>query len=65
MGFVESIEIVNRGVSPVSLHVCDGVQCRALCEEVIEGPSILLFVGGHGGRRIKRKGGLKKKKEEP
>ena len=48
MGFVESIEIVNCGVSPVGLHVCDGGQCRALREEIIGGPSILLFVGGHG-----------------
>jgi len=52
MSFVEGVEVIDRGVTPVSLYVFDGVQCRALRQEVIGGPSILLFVGGPGGQRI-------------
>jgi len=47
--FVEGVEIVDRGVSPVGFYVFDGGQCRALRKEVIGGPSILLFVRGPGG----------------
>jgi len=52
MSFVEGVEIIDCGVTPVGLYVFDGVQCRALSEEVFGGPSILLFVGGPGGQRI-------------
>ena len=40
----EGIQIIDRGVSPVGLYVFDGGQCKALREEFIGGPSILLLV---------------------
>jgi len=49
VGFVERVEIIDRGVSPVGLYVFDGGQCRELREEFIGGPSILLLVVGPGG----------------
>jgi len=49
VGFVEGVEIVERGVPPVGLYVFDGGQCRALRKEFIGGPSVFLLVVGPGG----------------